>query len=272
MGDSRDRAWFLYLLRCADDSFYTGVTTDLQRRLREHNAGRGSRYTQGRRPVWLVGAWRFPDRSSAQRAEVRFKRLRQRNKEQLAAAGWPFDGAPFCGPLPHRFCPRCGGELKTLLRAQDAHPRQVCATCGRVHYRNAKPCVGMLAVREGKLLLTRRSIQPYRGDWDIPGGFLEAGEQPEAGVVREVWEETGLEVRPVEVFGFYIDQYAYQDEVDFTLNIYFLGRVVGGEEQARDEVSELGWFGPGELPARIAFAHARSVLADWVQRMRKDSK
>jgi len=90
------RNWFLYLLRCADGTLYTGVTTDLQRRLEEHNGGRGSRYTAGRRPVRLAGAWRFPNRAGAQRAEARLRRLPRRRKELLAAAGQPFEGMPFC--------------------------------------------------------------------------------------------------------------------------------------------------------------------------------
>jgi len=265
------RPWFLYLLRCADGSHYTGVTTDLERRLREHNTGRGSRYTAGRRPVWLVGAWRFSDRAGAQRAEARLRRLPRREKELLAAAGWAFEGAPFCGPAPHRFCPRCGGTLETVLRPHDEHPRQVCTACGRVHYRNAKPCAGVLTVRDRRLLLVRRGIEPFLGYWDIPGGFLEEGERPEDGAVREVREETGLLVRLTGLFGFYVDRYLYQDEGGFTLNVYFLGEVVGGEERAGDDAAQLGWFAPDELPTRVAFDHARLVLEEWKRWMREGS-
>jgi putative endonuclease len=88
--------WFLYALRCADGTLYTGVTTDLARRLTEHNAGRGARYTAGRRPAALVGAWRFPDRAGVQRAEARFRRLPRERKWALIARRAPFDGGPFC--------------------------------------------------------------------------------------------------------------------------------------------------------------------------------
>ncbi|RLC54859.1 MAG: GIY-YIG nuclease family protein, partial [Chloroflexota bacterium] len=67
--------WFLYLLRCADGTLYTGISTDPARRVAEHNAGRGARYTAGRCPVALLATWRFPDRGAAQRAEARFRRL-----------------------------------------------------------------------------------------------------------------------------------------------------------------------------------------------------
>jgi putative endonuclease len=96
---TRGKSWYLYLLACADGTTYTGVTTDPRRRLAEHNAGRGARYTaqRGRRPVRLLGVWRFPDQSSATRAEICLKRRRSAlRKRQLAATRASFEGAPFC--------------------------------------------------------------------------------------------------------------------------------------------------------------------------------
>jgi putative endonuclease len=92
------RPWYLYLLACADGNTYTGITTDPSRRLAEHNAGRGARYTaqEKRRPMRLLGVWQFPDQASATRAELRFKRRSPARKRQLAATQSPFDGAPFC--------------------------------------------------------------------------------------------------------------------------------------------------------------------------------
>lgn len=90
--------WYLYLLACADGTTYTGITTDPRRRLNEHNAGQGARYTaqRGRRPVRLLGVWRFPDQGSATRAEVRLKQRHAKRKRLLAATRVPFEGAPFC--------------------------------------------------------------------------------------------------------------------------------------------------------------------------------
>ncbi|MGD1993869.1 MAG: NUDIX domain-containing protein [Anaerolineae bacterium] len=261
------KPWFLYLLHCADGTLYTGVTTDLTRRVREHNAGRGARYTAGRRPVWPVGAWRFPDRSAAQQAEARLRRLSPAEKERLALAEQPFEGGPFCGPVSDRFCPHCGAPLAVDLPPEHTRPQQVCPICRRVHYRNAKPCAGVLATREGELLLVKRRVSPFRGHWDIPGGFLEPAEHPELGAVREVREETGLEVALTAFFGFYVDQYVYQERAVVTLNTYFLGQVVGGHAQARDDAVEVGWFSPQALPSRMAFAHVRQVLADWTERV-----
>jgi putative endonuclease len=92
------KSWYLYLVGCADGTTYTGITTDPRRRLMEHNAGRGARYTaqRGRLPVRLLGVWRFPNRASATRAEARLKRRRRKRKRELAATCASFEGAPFC--------------------------------------------------------------------------------------------------------------------------------------------------------------------------------
>ena len=137
---------------------------------------------------------------------------------------------------------------------------QTCFGCGAVHFRNAKPCAGALVVRDGRVLLGRRVVEPARGCWDIPGGFLNPWEHPADGAVREVAEETGLRVRIVQLLTIVIDTY---QERDYTLNVYYLAELVGGREQPADDLAELGWFGPAELPREFAFPHCRQVLAAW---------
>jgi putative endonuclease len=78
-------AW-VYLLRCADGSLYTGWTVDLEARLARHAAGTASRYTRSRRPVALAAALPMPDRTAARREEARIKRLPRAEKLALAAA------------------------------------------------------------------------------------------------------------------------------------------------------------------------------------------
>ena len=77
---------FVYILECADGTFYTGWTTDLERRVAQHNAGRGAGYTRSHRPVKLVYWEEHPDRSSAQRREIALKRLPRARKATLIAA------------------------------------------------------------------------------------------------------------------------------------------------------------------------------------------
>jgi putative endonuclease len=78
------KSWFIYIIRCADDSLYTGVTTDLERRINEHNAGKtAARYTRARRPVSLVYQESAPDRTTACRREYQIKQLSRLEKQRL---------------------------------------------------------------------------------------------------------------------------------------------------------------------------------------------
>lgn len=74
---------YCYILECSDGTYYTGWTTDPQRRLRQHNHGKGARYTSTRRPVQLMYVEAQPDRGSAMRREVRIKRMGRKGKEKL---------------------------------------------------------------------------------------------------------------------------------------------------------------------------------------------
>lgn len=76
-------SWFVYILRCSDKSLYTGVTTDITRRIKEHNTVRGAKYTRVRQPVFVVYQEVFPDRSSAQTREAAIKKLNRKQKEAL---------------------------------------------------------------------------------------------------------------------------------------------------------------------------------------------
>jgi predicted GIY-YIG superfamily endonuclease len=73
-------AHWVYVLRCGDGSLYTGYTTDVDRRLADHAAGRGARYTRGRGPHAVIATWEYADRRSALQAEYRFKRLPRSEK------------------------------------------------------------------------------------------------------------------------------------------------------------------------------------------------
>jgi mutator protein MutT len=159
-----------------------------------------------------------------------------------------------------RFCPRCAGGL----RAGDG--RVDCEECGYVVYASAAPTACALVVDEqGRILLGRRSAEVEHGKWDLPGGFLEEGEHPVGALVRELREETGLEIEPLRFFGFWTDSYGAGPDARSTLNLYWVARMVTGEPRAADDVSELRWFARDALPPpdEIAFSNVREVLAAW---------
>ncbi|MFA6143138.1 MAG: GIY-YIG nuclease family protein [Candidatus Omnitrophota bacterium] len=75
--------WVLYILRCADGSLYTGITTNLEKRVKKHNAGKASKYTRAKRPVKVVRRENFTDKSSALRREIEIKKLSRQDKLKL---------------------------------------------------------------------------------------------------------------------------------------------------------------------------------------------
>lgn len=77
------QAWFVYVLECADGSLYTGISTDVARRFKQHCTGKGARYTRGRTPVRVLASFRFETQSLALRAEIRMKKLSPIQKRAL---------------------------------------------------------------------------------------------------------------------------------------------------------------------------------------------
>ena len=139
-----------------------------------------------------------------------------------------------------------------------------CPACGFVGYANSQPTASaVVRSDDGRLLLARRAGPPDEGKWDLPGGFLEEGEHPLDAVVRELREETGLEIEPLELIAVEMDVYGDGDYAPATLNLYWTARVVSGDPEPADDVSELRWFRPEELPPddELAFDVNARVLA-----------
>lgn len=77
------QSWYVYVLKCKDGSFYTGITTDPERRLQEHNRGKGAKYTRSRIPCFLMKSWEVLDKSTALRLELKIKKLSHKKKHEL---------------------------------------------------------------------------------------------------------------------------------------------------------------------------------------------
>lgn len=119
--------------------------------------------------------------------------------------------------------------------------------------------VGGVVVKDGRILLVRRGQEPLKGRWSIPGGLLELGETLKAGVVREVREETGLEVEPLELIKL-LDRIDREETPEGTRVRYhyviadYLCRVKGGELQASSDAEEVRWVGRTEWNSHSALA------------------
>jgi ADP-ribose pyrophosphatase YjhB (NUDIX family) len=155
-----------------------------------------------------------------------------------------------------KFCPRCAAPIRREAG------RAECGACGFVAYANSAPTVSaVVADEQGRVLLARRAVEPQLGKWDLPGGFLEEGEEPLAGLRRELREESGLEVEPLSFLGAWVDRYGDGEGAIATLNLYWLARVAGSP-QAADDVAEFRWFAADELP-ELAFRVNALVLEAW---------
>jgi ADP-ribose pyrophosphatase YjhB (NUDIX family) len=161
-----------------------------------------------------------------------------------------------------RFCPRCSAELRPEPGSA------ACPACGSAYYANSEPTACALCVDgDGRILLARRAHPPFAGYWDLPGGFLEEGEHPIDALRRELREETGLDVEPDRFLGAWVDWYTdgSRERATATLNLYWTARVLDGRLEAADDVSELRWFAPDELPPSdaLAFTNVALVLDAW---------
>lgn len=141
-----------------------------------------------------------------------------------------------------------------------------CPACGGAHYRNARPTAGGLVRRGDEVMLLKRDIDPWRGHWDIPGGFCDGAELPEDAVVRELREETRLDVTIVTLLGMWLDVYHLAGHSFDTLNCYYLLDAGPDPQPELDlaENSEAGWFTVDTIPTDIAFpSHQVDVVEAW---------
>jgi ADP-ribose pyrophosphatase YjhB (NUDIX family) len=160
-----------------------------------------------------------------------------------------------------RFCPVCGAEIQV-----EGGRHAECPECGFRAWASSKATACALVVDDGRVLLARRAGEPFRGYWDLPGGFLDEGEHPLDGIRRELREETGLEVEPEDFVGVWMDRYGDAEDSHATLNLYWTARVVAGDPHPADDVTELEWFAPGDFPPREELAfHIADVLRAWRQ-------
>jgi ADP-ribose pyrophosphatase YjhB (NUDIX family) len=130
--------------------------------------------------------------------------------------------------------------------------------CGESTYLAPKPAsCGVVVDEQGRVLIGRRAGEPRAGLWDVLGGFLEPGESPEGGLQRELREEIGVHCSVGRYLGGFPDTYG--DDGDATLNLAYECRIRAGEPRAADDVSELAWFAPSELPPAEEFGFRSSV-------------
>lgn len=176
------------------------------------------------------------------------------------------------GGVPHwiadtlNFCSNCGSALRLGAIDGEDRDRLSCAECGHIAYVNPRLVVTTLPITDdGRIVLLRRGIEPGRGAWAQPGGFLEIDETVHQAAIRETLEETGLLVEPGEIIGLYTRLEAA------VVTIAFESRVVGGTATQTREALEVATFDPAQLPwPELAFRTTMWMLRDWIDRRRPD--
>jgi ADP-ribose pyrophosphatase YjhB (NUDIX family) len=156
------------------------------------------------------------------------------------------------------FCPACGKPVEPRRPEAGHRPRLVCPE-GHVTWRNPRMVVGALPVRDGRVYLARRAIEPGLGRWTYPGGFLEVGESAQEGARREAEEETELRIEVGRLIGVYSRPHVG------IVTVVFAADVVGGRPEPAAETTEVRGFDPDEIPwDELAFTTVESALRDWV--------
>lgn len=156
-----------------------------------------------------------------------------------------------------RFCLRCGGRLRDVR--EGGRRRRRCPRCGYTFYDN--PVLASCAVvrRAGRILLTLRAHEPYAGMWDLPGGFLEAGETPADALHRELREELDARIRHARLVGFEPDRYGPDGFP--TLTAVYQVSLGPGPLSCADDVAEARWFPTDRIPFnRFAFPSMRRAV------------
>jgi len=167
------------------------------------------------------------------------------------------DGQRILSPATMRFCPLCATALGRAPVPPDQREQSVCPSCDFVFYLNPKVVAGTIPEQDGRLLLTRRAINPGHGLWTFPGGFVDFGETVSAAAVRETFEETGL---TVDLTGL-LNVYSYPGS---PVIIVYTARVTGGTLTPCAENDRLEWVTPAEIPwDALAFPSTREALREW---------
>ena len=164
--------------------------------------------------------------------------------------------------MDYKYCPMCSRELTN--QEKFGQLRQVCPdrACGFVHFLDPKVVAVVLVEQGDKILVGRRNIEPGKGKWSFPGGYVDRGERVEDAARREVKEETNLDIRLSNLLGVYSETDSPQILVVYRATIEPTSDPIRPQ---LEEVSELAFFSLAEMP-RLAFNSEGRILTDWQAR------
>lgn len=158
------------------------------------------------------------------------------------------------------FCSECGSAVSHAVPEGDDRLRNICQSCGTIHYENPKLVVGCLPEWEGKILMVKRSIDPFYGKWTLPAGFLENGESALEGAKRETLEEAGVHMQHLVPYTLYNLTQINQ------IYLMFQGKLTSGKTAPGKESLEARFFTEAEIPwDQIAFKAIGATLKHYFE-------
>ena len=141
-----------------------------------------------------------------------------------------------------KFCSACGASVAYQVPEDDSRERAVCTECGTIHYQNPKIIAGTLPVWKDQVLLCKRAIEPRRGYWTLPAGFMENGETAEAGGARETMEEANASVENPNLYTVFSLPHISQ------VYMFFKADLVGPSYSSGPESLEVELFSENDIP------------------------
>lgn len=160
-----------------------------------------------------------------------------------------------------RYCPVCGGKLSSRSLKPEEPDRLVCGKCDFVFYLDPKVVACSIVEMDGRIVLLKRAIDPQKGKWVLPGGYVDRGEEVGAAAVREMEEECGLRIRIKELLGIY----SYPGRI--AVVIVYVTEPSGGELIVGDETAEVGLYHPESIPwNELAFQSTIDALKDYLKK------
>jgi ADP-ribose pyrophosphatase YjhB (NUDIX family) len=158
-------------------------------------------------------------------------------------------------PRSIKHCRACGAAARYETPADDNRDRATCTVCGTIHYENPLNVVGTLPFWDDRVLLCRRNIEPRRGLWTLPAGFMELGESTAEGALRETVEEAGARVEMLGLFTLLNVVRVGQ------VHLFYRARLLDTDFAPGPETIEARLFGEGEIPwDEVAFRTSRRTL------------
>ena len=153
------------------------------------------------------------------------------------------------------FCSACGGPVTLRIPPGDNRERFVCERCGAIHYVNPKIVTGCLPVHDDAVLLCRRGIEPRKGLWTLPAGFLELGETTLEGALRETWEEARAKVESDGLYTVFNLPHISQ------VYLFYRAHLAADNFAAGDETTDVRLFQEQDIPwAELAFPVITNTL------------